>query len=159
MGRKQYAGILSYHLGSMLMPASLAPRSVRSSWSSKAPRLCSSCTAFRRDSSGGASIACVRSPGWTEKGQQQKKHVAAVLQTRNVLLSHSRIAALSYKCSYSAFIFCGWVRVCVGFYDLRRRAGCASILKSFGQQPRKRCCKPAGPLDPGTLTHANARTP
>lgn len=46
------------HLGSMLMPASLAPRSVSSSCSSKAPRLCSSCTAFRRDSSGGASIAC-----------------------------------------------------------------------------------------------------
>lgn len=40
------------------MPASLAPRSVSSSCSSRAPRLCSSWTALRRDSSAGASIAC-----------------------------------------------------------------------------------------------------
>lgn len=47
------------YLGSMLIPASLAPRSVSSSCSSSAPRPCSSCTAFLRDSSGGGSMACV----------------------------------------------------------------------------------------------------
>lgn len=53
------------YLGSMLIPASLAPRSVSSSPSSRAPRLCSSWTAFRRDSSAGGSMACACRTGTT----------------------------------------------------------------------------------------------